>query len=203
MNRRLFMLALMGACASQARADSIEDIRQKLVNVPVLRGQFAQEKQVSGFRNPLRSQGRFVLARDRGVIWSTERPFASEIVITSTQIRTRRADGGQQTEVDSATQPGLRVVNSLLFSVLSGNLATLSEYFSMQAVSLPAGNWELTLDPKEGVLGRVLKRVFIAGDRFVRHVKIDEQNGDQIDIVLSNLEPGASGLTRDELTRFD
>ncbi len=206
MKRRLF-LAGIGVCtmsdAQAGTADDIAGIQRQLADVTVLHGRFTQEKQVRGFRNPLRSQGRFVLARNRGVIWITEQPFASEVVITPTQIRTRQADGSQRVEVDSTLQPGLRVVNALLFSVLSGDLQALMEHFSVQSSAVDNAGWQLSLTPKPGPLARVLAQVSVAGDAYVRQVRIGEQNGDQTSITFSDPEPGGAGLTPDEAVRFD
>ena len=64
-------------------ADPLAQVRSQMAQVPVLRGDFTQEKQVAGFKNPLRSNGRFLLARHKGVVWTTTAPFPSEIVITA------------------------------------------------------------------------------------------------------------------------
>ena len=67
----LCALMLVAAPRVQAADPAIDAITQAVARPDVLRGQFSQEKQVSGFRNPLRSQGRFVVARQHGVIWTT------------------------------------------------------------------------------------------------------------------------------------
>jgi hypothetical protein len=71
----LCALIFVAAPQVQAADPAIDAITQAVARPDVLRGQFSQEKQVSGFRNPLRSQGRFVVARQHGVIWTTLKPF--------------------------------------------------------------------------------------------------------------------------------
>ncbi|PAL02656.1 outer membrane lipoprotein carrier protein LolA, partial [Staphylococcus hominis] len=75
--RTLGVLALLAVASPvlAAPAASVDLVKQRVAKVNVLRGEFSQDKQVSGFKNPLRSQGRFVLAQDRGVIWTTLKPF--------------------------------------------------------------------------------------------------------------------------------
>ena len=67
-----FLLSSMLALAAvlwvpPARAaDGLAVVQQRVAQVEVLRGQFEQEKRITGFKNPLRSQGRFVVARQKG-----------------------------------------------------------------------------------------------------------------------------------------
>src|SRR5690606_19819152 len=127
---RASLLALMLACGvvvPAAAADvTVDSIAREVARPAVLRGEFAQEKQVSGFRNPLRSQGRFVVARGRGVIWSTLRPFPAEMVVTADRILSRQRDGSTRVELDAREQPALRSVNAVLFALMSGDVQALS-----------------------------------------------------------------------------
>ena len=62
----LCALLLMLAPISHAADAAVDAITQSVARPDVLRGQFTQDKQVSGFKNPLRSQGQFVVARQHG-----------------------------------------------------------------------------------------------------------------------------------------
>ncbi|PAM34932.1 outer membrane lipoprotein carrier protein LolA, partial [Acinetobacter baumannii] len=53
----LCALLLVAAPLVQAADPAVDAITQAVARPDVLRGQFTQEKQVSGFKNPLRSQG--------------------------------------------------------------------------------------------------------------------------------------------------
>ncbi len=73
----LALLALLAPYVALAAGPS-----QGLAADEVLRGSFAQQRQLSGFKTPLRTEGRFVLAPVRGLIWQAEKPFAVTTVIT-------------------------------------------------------------------------------------------------------------------------
>ena len=75
----LCALIFVAAPQVQAADPAIDAITQAVARPEVLRGQFSQEKQVSGF-SPLRSQGQFVVARQPFVIWSTRDGHADRIL---------------------------------------------------------------------------------------------------------------------------
>ncbi|MBJ7516579.1 MAG: outer membrane lipoprotein carrier protein LolA, partial [Stenotrophomonas sp.] len=125
----LRLLALTGllvvSFVAGAADDAMQAIAREVARPAVLRGEFSQEKQVAGFRNPLRSQGRFVVARERGVIWTTLKPFPSEMVITAERILSRQPDGTTRVELDAREQPAMRSVNAILFALMSGDVQAL------------------------------------------------------------------------------
>lgn len=183
--------------------EGLATIRERLAQPDVLRGSFAQEKQLAGFRNALKSNGRFVIARGRGVVWDTLAPFASGMTVTAERVTSRAPDGSTQVEVDAKQQPGLAAVNRLLFAVLAGDVAALAERF-VPAPTLGAGDaWQLDLAPRPGPLADVLAGVSLEGDRHVRKVRIEERAGDITSIVFDDFSETPATLAADEASRFD
>lgn len=194
--------ALMLACAAHAQ-DGLEAIRERLAQPALLRGEFTQEKQLAGFRNPLRSSGRFVLARERGIVWDTLQPFASSMVVTADRIRSRLPDGSARVEVDAAQQPALGAVNATLFALFAGELAVLSERFDIEPAVVDAERWTLGLTPKAGGLAEVFVRIDLEGDAHVRKVRIEERSGDTTLIAFDALSATPVALSDDEARAFD
>lgn len=198
-----FTLAvLVGGVAAPVGADPLAEVRSQVAQVPVLRGEFTQEKQVSGFKNPLRSKGRFLLARDRGVVWSTMAPFPSEIVITQDRILSRQRDGSRRVEVDGRQQPGLRSVNAMMFALMSGDMKALTSSFEVKAEPATSG-WKMTLVPRSRQLAQAFTTVRLSGDRYVRDVELREANGDLTRLRFSGMSEAPATLTRDEAARFE
>ncbi len=200
------LLALMLACGATLSASAaeatVESITAEVARPAVLRGAFSQEKQVSGFRNPLRSQGRFVVARGHGVIWSTLTPFPSEMVITADRILSRQRDGATRVELDAREQPALRSVNTILFALMSGDVQALSGQFNVSATREGQG-WTLRLTPKSPVLAKAFASLTLQGDRYVRQVEIIEASKDRTLIAFSALAETPATLSADEATRLD
>ncbi|UBB27021.1 outer membrane lipoprotein carrier protein LolA [Pseudoxanthomonas japonensis] len=198
------LLLAAGAWPPSARAaDDLAVIQQRVAQVEVLRGQFEQEKRITGFKNPLRSQGWFVVARQKGVIWTTEKPFPSEMVITRDRILSRQRDGSQRVEVDGREQPALRSVNAMMFALVSGDVAALSSRFETRVQALPDNGWRLGLKPRSAALAKAFARIELSGDRYVREVRIEEANGDSTLLRFSALKDTPATLAADEARRFD
>jgi len=198
-----FVLAVVagGLMAPAIAADPLAQVREQVAQVPLLRGDFTQEKQVAGFRNPLRSNGRFVLARDKGVVWTTTAPFPSELVITRDRILSRQRDGSRRVEVDGKQQPGLRSVNAMMFALMSGDMKALTSTFEVKGEPAATG-WAMTLVPRSRQLAQAFTSVRLSGDRYVREVELREANGDLTRLRFSGMSE-TPALSRDEAARFE
>ncbi|KGM54217.1 hypothetical protein N800_04840 [Lysobacter daejeonensis GH1-9] len=204
----LGVVAVTVAASTQAVAapkpvTALAEVQRRIAQVPVLRGEFAQEKRLQGFRNPLKSQGRFLIARERGVLWSTLKPFPSDVVLTRDRILTRQADGRSRVEADARQQPALRSVNAMMFALMSGDVQALTARFSVQPTLLANGAWRLVLTPKPGAMAQAFQRVTLEGDRYVRSVDIEEPSGDRTQLRFTGMVDLPARLTADEARRFD
>lgn len=200
----MVLLASALAALPWARAaDDLNLVRQRIAQVPVLRGEFEQDKRISGFKNPLRSQGSFLLARDKGVLWATAKPFPSEVALTRDRILSRQRDGSTRTEMDARKQPALRSVNLMMFALMSGDVEALSSRFDIQVQAQAKDAWRITLRPKPGALARSFESIVLDGDRYVRQVDIAEANGDRTQLKFLNLRETPASLSADEAKRFE
>ncbi|MDY1034334.1 outer membrane lipoprotein carrier protein LolA [Stenotrophomonas sp. CFBP8980] len=202
----LRLLALSGllvvSFVASAAEDAVQAIARDVARPAVLRGEFSQEKQVAGFRNPLRSQGRFVVARERGVIWTTLKPFPSEMVITAERILSRQPDGSTRVELDAREQPAMRSVNAILFALMSGDVQALSGQFTVDA-QRDAKGWTLSLTPRSPMLAKAFSALQLRGDRYVRQVDIVEASKDRTRLTFSALTEAPPTLAADEAARLD
>lgn len=197
----LLMLLCMTSIASAQ--DSLDGIRERLEQPAVLRGEFTQQKHLAGFRNPLRSNGAFVLARERGIVWRTLAPFPSTTVVTADRILSRLPDGSSRVELDAREQPALGAVNALLFALFAGDVAVLSERFETTPAMPDDTRWTLGLVPKPGALRDIFVRIELEGDAYVRNVRIEERGGDVTGISFAALVDTPAALTDDEARQFE
>ena len=199
----LCALLLSAAPLVQAADANVDAITQAVARPDVLRGQFTQEKQVSGFKNPLRSQGQFVVARQHGVIWTTLKPFPSEVVVTADRILSRQRDGSTRVELDARQQPAMRSVNAIMFALMSGDAQALSAQFTVKVDALPDNGWRMHLTPRSPMLAKVFSALELSGDRYVREVQITEANQDVTRIHFTALGETPAQLSADEDRRFE
>lgn len=203
--RTLMVLVVMWGAAPVLAAPpaDVNLVKQRVAKVGVLRGEFTQEKQVAGFQNPLRSQGTFVLAQDHGVIWTTRKPFPSEVVVTRDRILSRQRDGSTRVELDGRQQPAMRSVNAIMFALMSGDVQALSAQFTVKVETLPDNGWRMQLQPRSAMLGKVFSGLTLQGDRYVRTVEIREANQDITRIQFSGLRDSPAALSAEEGARFE
>ena len=189
--------------ADDTAADAVLAAIDGLIARPaLLRGRFEQEKQLHGFRNPLRSRGRLLLVRDRGLVWDTLEPFPASTVLSRGRLVGTLPDGSRQVLFDAAQTPALAVVNSLLLALVAGDLPALSAQFDLAGTLTGDGGWTLRLTPREPALARVLTTVEMQGDAYVRLVRIAEAGGHRSTIRFLDLaqSPAASAQ---EAARLD
>ena len=186
-----------------ANRDVLAQLQQRVSQAAVLRGEFAQDKQVQGFKNPLRSSGRFLIAREHGVLWTTLKPFPSELVLTRDRILNRAADGKAHVAVDARQQPALRQVNAVMFALLSGDMKAMTAYFDLQPSVLAGDRWRLVLRPKGTAMARMFDSITLEGDRYVRQVVIEEHGGDRTRLQFTAMTDLPATLSIDEARRFD
>jgi hypothetical protein len=198
----VLMVAAILAPRTVLAADPLPAIAARLADAPVVRGRFEQTRRLAGFSKPLVSRGDFLVARSRGLVWQVREPVPSSLVVTPARLALRGADGSLQREVRTDSQPGMQAVAQAMLAVLNGDVAALSERFTVDARLEGRGGWALTLVPRDAGMRRAFARIEIAGDRFVRQLRLEEESGDSTAIRL--LDPTAlQTLSRDEEQRFD
>lgn len=198
----LALALAMAPAAATAMAEG-EGVRARLAQPPVLRGQFEQSKQLEGFRQPLVSRGDFLLVREQGVAWDTREPFPSTTLLTRERLLTRLPDGSQRVLLDAAASPGTAAVNALLMALVAGDLDALAERFALEETLADGDRWQLRLTPREDALKQAFARIELAGDRFVREVRITESGGDLTTLRFLDLSDTPAAPTPDEAARFD
>jgi hypothetical protein len=206
MLRRAFVTVL--GSVPWLRAIAVEDteallarVRQRLVDAPVLRGEFEQRKTVRGFKHALVSRGDYLVARDRGVIWHTREPFASTLVVTRERLLARQADGSVTTRLDARDEPALRTINEMLFALMAADFKTLMERFRIEG-SMQSEGWRMTLTPRDAALARWIIGIDIEGDRHLRQASLREAQGDG-SVLRFSASSVSQSLTREEEAKFD
>lgn len=179
--------------------DWLTEAARRMDNAAVIRGDFEQIKTIKGFKKPLLSRGRFLIARGQGIQWLTLEPFPSTLVVTRERLITVTEGGVQQ--MDARQEPGLRAVNELLMAVLGGDLRALSKRFQVDGALLGSQGWRMTLVPKDEALRRFIARIDMEGDRYVQQVRLTEGAGDESRIRFAH--HSSTSLTQAEAARFN
>jgi len=184
---RVLAVALLAALAAPAAAaDLLGDVKARLDQARVSRGEFQQEKRLVGIARPLHGRGSFLVDRDRGVVWRTEAPFRSVLKITRREIV--QTDGSRVLmQLATDRDPAVKAVSAVLFATFAADFGALSPYFSIDGGTNGAA-WHLTLRPREAGLARLIESLELAGEHEVRRVELKSASGDLLHIEFQKVE---------------
>lgn len=166
--------------------------------VNILRGNFEQVRYLKGFKNPLKSEGRFLVSKAHGVVWQGIKPFPSRILVRNS---------GAIVNLDQKKAPVKKngkkpnaAMSKIMLAMLSGDEAEMAKYFKIQR-SESNGLWTLQLQPK-GAMARVFSRVEVKGDRYIQKVSMEEKSGDKTELNFSAVSEVPNSLSTEEMEYF-
>jgi len=199
----LMLLGLWGLAVPAQAADPalLSTVQSQLAIDMVIRGDFTQTRQLAGIKKPLVATGSFVVEKTQGVLWRTLAPFPQTTRVTQGEILQK--DGNRVLMVLRADQePAANAISRVLFSLFSGDMSTLAEYFDYSAQPSSGSGWKLSFIPREAGLRAVIGSLSLEGDNVVRQVTLTSAAGDTTLIVFSNVATAAA-LTADERAQFE
>jgi hypothetical protein len=104
--------------------------------------------------------------------------------------------------MDASREPALRLVNELMFALLAGDLAALSQRFKVEGELQGAQGWKLQLTPTDALLAGQFAGITLEGDRHVKAVRLAERNGDATQIRFGAVR-SATALSPEAARRFE
>jgi hypothetical protein len=181
-------------------AAQVEKIPGLLAKPKVLCGDFAQTKQLAGLKKPLLSSGRFCVVADKGVLWRTLQPFPSAVRLTREEI-TQSHGERVTTRLSAKQEPTIRLMHSVLFSLLAGDFGQLEKFFAIEG-RINKNSWSVSLKAREPALAKALGAISLEGGAYVTQIAIDEPSGDRTRVVFSAIQTGDDAMSSDEASSF-
>jgi hypothetical protein len=195
----LFAVFLLLLAPSAAAADGPTS---SIAKDQVLRGRFVQERQISGFKTALRTEGRFVLAPSRGLIWQAEKPFAVTTIITPAGLD-QTVDGKQTLNLDAAKLPFLSRLYAMLGGALAGDWSKMESDF----IVTRAGDdrrWQVRMVPRKADDPAMpFRSIVVNGGRFLDKILLTKPDGDEDTLTFSDQAVTKIPLTPAETAAFD
>ncbi|OLF56163.1 outer membrane lipoprotein carrier protein LolA [Pseudomonas chlororaphis] len=161
------------ATSGLAQAFDLQQLSEQLAKPEVIHGGFVQEKRLRALPQPLTSKGRFVLAKNHGLLWLLKTPLQQDYRISAQGIARRDASSWQMLPNKSAGAQQ----NRLFLAVLQGDSSGLQRDFEL-ALSGDAQHWKLTLTPRSLLLKQVFDQINIDGGELVQRIELLETQGD-------------------------
>jgi len=187
-----------GACAQAAAP--VAKIQTMLAKPDVLCGRFDQTKNLAGMKKPLLSNGRFCVVKGKGVLWRTLKPFPNTLRLTRDEIVHLQGERVAM-RMDARTEPVVRMINSVLFSLLGGDLAQLDKMFEVDGTA-DKDSWQVALKAREPALAKAIGAINLEGSAYVKRIEMNEASGDKTTIVFSAMQTGEAAMTAEEAAQF-
>lgn len=145
---------------SMANAESFDSVCKKLALHPNMTGNFTQVKTIFAVNRSMKSSGTFIFSLD-GIMWKTEKPFPSTMIVGMTSVKQTLANG-KETVIDASSNQIFTSISSTLSAMFSGNAAVLNENFNVTFTSSDS-EWNAVLEPKDEVVKKILTSLLISG----------------------------------------
>ncbi|WP_434602598.1 outer membrane lipoprotein carrier protein LolA [Pseudomonas sp. Z4-7] len=194
--KRLFIWLLLCGLPPLAQAFDLQQLSGQLARPEVIHGQFIQEKHLRALPQPLISKGRFVLAKNHGLLWLLQTPLQQDYRITAKGIARRDGNAWQMLPNKSAGAEQ----NRLFLAVLQGDSSGLQRDFELSLSGQPQ-QWKLTLTPRSVLLKQVFKQINIDGGELVQRIELLETQGDSTVLRMQDAT-GAQPLSEAEQHDF-
>lgn len=210
--RRSILLAAMvlvalGALAQNSPLGSnkplpatLEEVGQILSRYPCTRGDFVQEKHIPAIGRSLTSSGAFLIAADRGIIWQTEKPYPSIMVVGRSHV-SQGPEAKSLSRMDTGNNRLFMEFSQAISAAFSGDVQKIQDSFHVD-FSRKGSNWSLQLEPRERTVAQLIQSIQLGGSAVLEEVTMTEQNGSTITYRFSNHQ-FSQEPTQDENQLFD
>ncbi|WP_432722085.1 outer membrane lipoprotein carrier protein LolA [Jeongeupia wiesaeckerbachi] len=195
--RFALLSALIPVLVHAAPGDALlQDVQKRLVDAPVIRGDFVQERQLVGVKKTLTANGHFVVEKKRGVVWHTVKPFDQRLQVARDEIVQK---DGKETlmKLTADKEPVVRTVGGVLFSLFSGDLSGLAKHFDVSG-NAKGPRWNLLLSPKDASMAKLIGNLKLAGDKTIESVEMNAASGDVTRIRMSKVTTATQMSAEDE-----
>jgi outer membrane lipoprotein-sorting protein len=173
------------------QAFDLMQLQSQLTAAAVVRGDFVQEKHLRALPQPLVSDGDFVLASGKGMLWRLRRPLTQTLRITTAGISRQNPDGTWRPSANANGQE-----SRLFLALLAGDATGLSENFDLDLAGGPE-DWRLTLTPSSALLRQIFTSIEVRGGKTITRIELREAQGDRSVLRLLNTRTD-TGLDDDE-----
>ncbi len=188
---------------ASVNAETFDSVCKNLAKHPIMTGNFSQVKTISAVNRSMKSSGTFIFSLD-GIMWKTEKPFPSTMVVGMTSVKQTLANG-KETVIDASSNQIFTSISTTLSAMFSGNAEVLQNNFDVD-FSSSGSDWKAVLSPKDSMVKKILTSLTIGGTATenssdLNSIVMAEATGDTITYSFTN-QKYPKELTTDEKSYF-
>jgi hypothetical protein len=159
----------------------------KLRDAQVLTGRFRHTRQLREIPKPLIALGEFTVVAKLGVVWHTQQPFDSVVVLTAAGLA-QSDDGGPVQRLSAESQPAVRLLRNIFMALFTLDTQSLARDFDLFGVEDRNENrWTIGLKPRAKAIARVFSEATIEGADDVERIVLIDAHGDRTVIDLTGI----------------
>lgn len=178
--RLLLILNIFVSVGIFAAEKKIEEIGLLLKKEPI-QAVFNQQKKIKELSTTLKSSGYVWKAPDKQLVWQTQFPLKSTMVIGENLFKQYdRKDKLISTNRHAIIQH----ISKIFFELFNGEFSLLQKNFDINIIS-ENQIWKVTLIPLDNSLETILEFIQVKGDTKLRHIVFKESRGDETKITLT------------------
>ena len=168
---------------AETLAFDLQALSKGLASAQLTTGHFVQERELTGFPKPMRTEGVYFLDLKKGIVWETLKPFANTLIFSEKGIKRINKHGAQV--ISAQDIPYLKTVNALMLSLFSAQTEGLNKDFDILLKGSSA-RWSMTLVPKKtSALATVFKTMEITGAASPESIKMVNRQNETTSLQLS------------------
>lgn len=171
---------------AETLAFDLQALSKSLASAQLTTGHFVQERELTGFPKPMRTEGVYFLDLKKGIVWETLKPFANTLIFSEKGIKRINKHGAQV--ISAQDIPYLKTVNALMLSLFSAQTESLNKDFDILLEGSSA-RWSMTLVPKKtSALATVFNSLEITGAASPQSIKMVNRQNETTRLQLSKQE---------------
>ena len=144
-----------------AQSLTLESVCKSLASHPNTIGDFSQIKTLQTNGRKLTSTGKVIFSQE-GILWQTEKPFPSSLILTK-EAMVQVAANGKKSVMSGKDNQIFANISDTLSSVFSGNVDALKKNFVCERVQEADAGWKILLTPKDSTIASVMQSMVLAG----------------------------------------
>jgi hypothetical protein len=86
----------------------LQNIQASITTAPIMRGSFKQIRVLSGVSKQLNSEGFFLVDKERGILWVTEKPIYQVLKVTPSEINIKNKMKRESRSIQKHREPTMK-----------------------------------------------------------------------------------------------
>lgn len=169
--------------AQPADQCTLESIAAKL-NEQAKLSQFVQTKTVTILKKPLISNGYLLITDNNQVVWQTQEPIKSTLLIGQQSLRQFNKNDQPVMSPANNNQKMSQLISSTFMAILAGDFEKLDSHFSV-ALDCTETRWSIELEASSNDMKPIITNINISGQNHIELLSFTEASGDSTQLVLS------------------